>query len=106
MLPPCEELEGEGQGRSNLLHLHPLIDGWRGGEAVLVKVGEGEEVVRNEEATEWDREQVLRYIERDAGGCCSPGSPCSGGIGGHLEQGGASALSPHQVNELGDDVVN
>ena len=30
-LPPCEELEGEGQGRSDLLHLPP-IDGWRRGE--------------------------------------------------------------------------
>ncbi len=31
-VPTCEELEGEGQGRSDLLHLHPLIDGWRRGE--------------------------------------------------------------------------
>jgi hypothetical protein len=45
-------------------------------EAVSVRVGEGEEVVRNEEATERDRERALRYRERGAGGCCSPGCAC------------------------------
>ena len=50
-------------------------------EAVSVRVGEGEEVVRNEEATERERERALRYRERGAGGCCSPDCACCGGRG-------------------------